>query len=109
MRAYIKKLQSKPEDTRKQILVGSLVVCMSLIGVIWVSSLSYKFSKESGKRISKFSSNFIMSRVIQTDKPTNIGFMHLEANGIVGYHQAVVPQLLVVIKGEGYVEACLFA
>jgi len=63
----------------------------------------YKFSKESGKRISKFNSNFIMSRVLQTDKAANIGCMNLEENGVVGYHQAVVPQLLVVIKGEGYV------
>lgn len=63
----------------------------------------YKFSKDSGKKISKFNSNFIMSRVIQTDKATNIGCMHLDENGIVGYHKAVVPQLLVVINGEGYV------
>ena len=63
----------------------------------------YKFSKETGKRISKFNSNFFMARVIQTDKASNIGYMHLEANGIVGYHQAVVPQLLLVINGEGYV------
>lgn len=63
----------------------------------------YKFSKDSGKIISKFNSNFIMSRVIQTDKPANIGCMHLDANGIVGYHQAVEPQLLVIITGEGYV------
>jgi len=47
MREYIKKIQSKPENTRKQILVGSLVVAMSLVGVIWVSSLGYKFSKNS--------------------------------------------------------------
>ena len=63
----------------------------------------FKFSKDNGKRITKFNSNFIMSRVIQTDLTTNIGCMHLEENGIVGYHQAVVPQLLVVINGEGYV------
>lgn len=63
----------------------------------------YKFSKDNGKRISKFNSDFIMSRVIQTDKTSHIGCMHLEANGIVGYHQAVVPQLLLVINGEGYV------
>ena len=63
----------------------------------------YKFSQDTGKRISKFNSNFIMSRVIQTDKASNIGCMHLEENGIVGYHQAVVPQLLLVINGEGYV------
>ncbi|WP_394190035.1 cupin domain-containing protein [Paenisporosarcina quisquiliarum] len=63
----------------------------------------YKFSKDSGKSISKFNSNFIMSHVVQTDKASNIGCMHLEANGVVGYHQAVVPQLLLVMNGEGYV------
>jgi len=47
MRAYIKKLQSKNEDTRKQILVGTLVVSMSLVCFIWVSSLSYKFSTDT--------------------------------------------------------------
>ena len=63
----------------------------------------YKFNKESGKKISNFNSDFIMSRIIQTDKPSNIGCMHLDENGIVGYHQAVVPQLLLILNGEGYV------
>lgn len=63
----------------------------------------YKFSKDSGKKISKFNSDFIMSRIIQTNKPANIGCMHLDENGIVGYHQAVVPQLLLILNGEGYV------
>ncbi|WP_100372248.1 cupin [Bacillus sp. FJAT-45037] len=63
----------------------------------------YKFNKDSGKKILKFNSDFIMSRIIQTNKPTNIGCMHLDENGIVGYHQAVVPQLLLILNGEGYV------
>jgi hypothetical protein len=29
--------------------------------------------------------------------------MHLDIDGIIGYHQAVVPQLLLVISGEGFV------
>ena len=45
MREYIKKIQSKSESARKQILVGSLVIAMSLVGVIWISSLGYKFNK----------------------------------------------------------------
>lgn len=65
----------------------------------------YQFNKESGKRISKFNSEFVMSRIIQTDKPIHIGCMHLDTNGIVGYHQAVVPQLLLILNGEGYVRA----
>lgn len=63
----------------------------------------YKFNKNSGKKISKFNSDFIMSRIIQTEKQANIGCMHLEENGVVGYHQAVTPQLLLVLNGEGSV------
>lgn len=63
----------------------------------------YKFTKDSGKTITKFNSDFVMTRVIQTEKPTHIGCMYLEENGVVGYHQAVVPQLLLILSGEGYV------
>lgn len=63
----------------------------------------YNFSKENGKKITRFNSDFIMSRIVQTSKATHIGCMHLEQNGIVGYHQAVTPQLLLVLNGEGYV------
>lgn len=51
MRTYIKKLQSKSENTRKQILVGSLIVCMSFVGLIWVNSFGNKFSKENTVKI----------------------------------------------------------
>ena len=42
----------------------------------------YIFNKDSGKKVSKFNSDFIMSRIIQTDKITNIGCMHLDRKGI---------------------------
>jgi len=63
----------------------------------------FKFSKEVGKKISQYNSDFTMSRIIQTEKVTNIGCMYLEENGVIGYHQAVVPQLLLIMNGEGYV------
>ncbi|MFZ3579730.1 cupin [Virgibacillus sp. DJP39] len=63
----------------------------------------YKFDKYSGKAILKFNSDFIMSRIIQTEKVTHIGCMHLEENGVIGYHQAVTPQLLLIMNGKGYV------
>lgn len=44
-----------------------------------------------------------MSRIIQTNKAVSIGCMHLDKNGIVGLHQAVVSQLLLILNGEGYV------
>lgn len=50
MRTYIKKIQSKSEDTRKQILVGSLILCMSFVGFIWISSFGSKFNNESADK-----------------------------------------------------------
>lgn len=43
MYAYIKKLQSKEEIIRKQILVASLIVSMAVVGSVWVYSLSDRF------------------------------------------------------------------
>jgi quercetin dioxygenase-like cupin family protein len=63
----------------------------------------YNFNKESGKQITKFNSDFIMTRIIQTNSTTSIGCMHLEENGLIGYHQAVGPQLLLILSGEGLV------
>ncbi|MBO0586916.1 cupin [Sporosarcina sp. E16_8] len=63
----------------------------------------YRFGKDVGKKITHFNSDFIMSRILKTDKTTQIGYMHLDAKGIVGFHQAVVPQLLLIVNGEGWV------
>lgn len=63
----------------------------------------YQFTKETGKKITKFDSDFVMSRIMQTEKPVHIGCVHLEVDGVIGYHQAVVPQLLVIVNGEGFV------
>jgi quercetin dioxygenase-like cupin family protein len=63
----------------------------------------YQFKKEAGKKITKFNSDFIMSRITQTQKVAHIGCMHLEENGAIGYHQAVIPQLLLIVNGEGFV------
>lgn len=51
MRRYIKKLQSKPEDIRKQILIGSLAVSMLFVGVIWVYGLGYRFGDDSNIKV----------------------------------------------------------
>ncbi|TWT00142.1 cupin [Planomicrobium sp. CPCC 101079] len=63
----------------------------------------YQFKKETGKKITKFDSNFVMSRIAQTEKAAHIGCIHLDMNGLVGYHQAVIPQLLLIVNGEGWV------
>lgn len=63
----------------------------------------YKFTREAGKKIKKFDSNFVMTRILNTDSKVHIGCVQLEANGVIGYHQAVVPQILLVVEGEGKV------
>jgi hypothetical protein len=63
----------------------------------------FQFTKESGTHISKFNSNFVMSKIARTDYPAHIGYVQLDAGGVIGYHQAVIPQLLLVVNGEGEV------
>lgn len=63
----------------------------------------YSFKKEHGMKITKFDSDFVMSRIVRTTHAAHIGFMYLEPTGIIGYHQATMPQLLLVVSGEGLV------
>jgi quercetin dioxygenase-like cupin family protein len=63
----------------------------------------YNFKKENGIEITKFDSDFVMSRIVRTTNATHIGFMYLEQNGLIGYHQATMPQLLLIMSGEGFV------
>ncbi|EJQ39660.1 hypothetical protein IEC_01248 [Bacillus toyonensis] len=63
----------------------------------------FDFSEKSGKCISVFQSNFIMSKIVNHQGNVHIGAMHLQENGIIGYHEAVVSQLLLIMDGEGYV------
>lgn len=57
MKEYIKKLQAKPESVRKQILVGSLIVCMSLVCLVWVGSLGYRFGSSEAQTAQDNSKN----------------------------------------------------
>ncbi|ANC76288.1 cupin [Fictibacillus phosphorivorans] len=63
----------------------------------------FRFSKESGTKINKFNSNFVMSRIVKTENPAHIGCVYLETEGVIGYHQAILPQLLLVVNGEAEV------
>ncbi|MDV2682925.1 cupin [Alkalihalophilus lindianensis] len=65
----------------------------------------YRFDKEVGKQVTHFDSNFIMSKISRLDQPVQIGCMYLEEGGLIGFHQATVPQLLLIIEGEGWVRS----
>jgi hypothetical protein len=47
MNSYIRNLQSKPVEVRKQMLVASLVVSMAFVGVVWVYGLTERFGNNS--------------------------------------------------------------
>jgi len=63
----------------------------------------FNFSKRHGHPITHFDSQFIMSRIVMTESTTTIGCMHLEKDGVIGYHQAASDQLLLIMNGEGFV------
>lgn len=64
----------------------------------------YNFGRETGNEITAFnSSNLNMTRILDGTDEIHIGCMNIEANGIVGLHQATIPQLFLVVDGEGTV------
>lgn len=66
----------------------------------------YRFDREVARPIPAFESvNAYIARGARTTAPAQISCFYLEAGGVVGYHQATVPQLLLVVSGEGWVRA----
>lgn len=63
----------------------------------------FRFDERVGKPITEFGSDFIMSKIAITEEKTHITCMYLQVGGSIGYHPAVVNQLLLVVKGEGTV------
>ncbi|WP_151735031.1 cupin domain-containing protein [Paenibacillus tengchongensis] len=63
----------------------------------------YSFDPAAGKSITAYDSKFIISRIVRTPEPAFIGCMHLETDGVIGRHAAPVPQLLLIVSGEGQV------
>ena len=60
----------------------------------------FDFSEKVGEHISAFQSNFIMSKILKHQGNIHIGSMHLQPNGVIGYHEAVVSQLLLIVKAK---------
>ncbi|SDC63612.1 cupin domain-containing protein [Shouchella lonarensis] len=63
----------------------------------------FKFSRETGKKVTHFDSHFIMTKLVMTDSATHVGMVYLEPGDMIGFHETVVNQLLLVIDGEGEV------
>lgn len=65
----------------------------------------YSFKKSEGEKISDFNSNFSLSKILRTKEMAQIGCFYLEENGVIGSHEASVPQILLVVSGEGSVQS----
>ncbi|MBA2875446.1 cupin domain-containing protein [Thermaerobacillus caldiproteolyticus] len=64
----------------------------------------FRFDKEVGEKVKKYNSDLaIYTRIIKTSEPSVLGCMYIEPNGVVGYHEAPVSQLFLVVQGEGWV------
>jgi hypothetical protein len=64
----------------------------------------YRFDAGVGKPIDQFGSvNITFSRIAFLKTATWISCMNVGKNGVVGYHQATIPQLFLVVEGEGWV------
>ncbi|MEO5887209.1 MAG: cupin [Anaerolineales bacterium] len=64
----------------------------------------YRFDAEVGKSIDHYdSSGFVISKVARLFDDALVNCAHLTANGVIGYHQATIPQLFLVVQGEGWV------
>ena len=57
-----------------------------------------------GRAIDRFeSANVLLSPIARFTGPGQIGCFYLGPQGVVGYHQAAIPQLFLVVQGEGWV------
>ena len=63
----------------------------------------FRFDQEIGQKMGVYDSNFILSRIVMTERPARVGCMYLERGGLIGFHQAAVPQLFLVVQGKGWV------
>lgn len=56
-----------------------------------------------GKSLTQYDSKMVMRKILMTEQPVHVGIVDLEISGVIGFHEATVPQVLVVIEGEGIV------
>ncbi|MCM3251926.1 cupin domain-containing protein [Priestia aryabhattai] len=64
----------------------------------------YKFSKKHGEKVEKYQSHLATYvKMAQANEAATIGYMYIEGEGTVGYHEAPIAQLFIVVEGEGWV------
>lgn len=64
----------------------------------------YRFDREMRRDIQAFDSkNVGITPIIRKEGFTSAGCMHFDAGSVLGMHEAVGPQLFLVVDGEGWV------
>lgn len=64
----------------------------------------FRFDAGVGREIEAFGSvHLTMSGILRLNGEAHVGCMHIGAGGVVGYHQATLPQLFLVVQGMGWV------
>ena len=63
---------------------------------------TFRFDADLGRRVSKFGSDFVLSRLFHSEE-LHVGCMRLGPGGLIGMHPAGTPQLLAVVEGEGWI------
>ena len=64
----------------------------------------YRFDPEAGKEIEQFGSvKAIISKILHLEEEAEISSVYLRPEGKIGYHQAVTPQLFLLVQGEGWI------
>ncbi|MED4280432.1 cupin domain-containing protein [Priestia megaterium] len=62
-----------------------------------------KYIKKS-KCVEKYQSHLATYvKMAQIKEAATIGYMYIEGEGTLGYHEAPIPQLFIVVEGEGWV------
>jgi len=64
----------------------------------------FRFDPEVGRSIDQYNSTgFIISKVVHLFDEAFLNCAYLNANGVIGYHQVTIPQLFLVVQGDGWV------
>jgi quercetin dioxygenase-like cupin family protein len=64
----------------------------------------FRFDPEVGKEIEQFGSGkAIISRIVHLSDEAVINCAFIRPHGKLGYHQAAVPQLFLLVQGEGWI------
>ena len=64
----------------------------------------FRFDPEVGKSMDRYnSSGFMISRVVHLFDEAVVNCAYLISGGVIGDHQATLPQLFLVVQGEGWV------